>query len=102
MAINANYPIPITVNGFSCRNCTDVSLAQKNIDPSHPADGPFRANADKTQLKSEARTVFDREKIEATIAAARNAVAALQPSPDLSTYGVMAPPETGRLVNLSA
>ncbi len=28
------------VNGYSCRDCTDVSYAKKNIDPAHPKDGP--------------------------------------------------------------
>jgi hypothetical protein len=28
------------VNGYQCRNCTDVSYAKKNIDPAHPKDGP--------------------------------------------------------------
>ena len=40
-----NYPSPVTVNGYSCKNCTDVDNAKRNIDPSHPADGPFGVNA---------------------------------------------------------
>lgn len=40
-----NYPSPVTVNGYSCKNCTDVDYAKKNIDPSHPADGPYGVNA---------------------------------------------------------
>jgi hypothetical protein len=40
-----NYPNPVTVNGYSCKNCTDVDYAKKNIDPVHPADGPFGVNA---------------------------------------------------------
>ncbi|MEY3234008.1 hypothetical protein [Aquidulcibacter sp.] len=28
------------VNGYMCRDCTDVSYAKKNIDPAHPKDGP--------------------------------------------------------------
>jgi hypothetical protein len=39
-----NYPSPVTVNGYSCKNCTDVDYAKKNIDPSHPKDGPFGVN----------------------------------------------------------
>jgi hypothetical protein len=46
MAISADYPTPVTVNGFSCKNCTDVDLAKKHIDPAHPKDGPFGINAD--------------------------------------------------------
>ena len=41
MAINGDYPHPVTVNGFSCRNCTDVDYAKKHIDPAHPKDGPY-------------------------------------------------------------
>lgn len=28
------------VNGYMCRDCTDVANAKKNIDPAHPKDGP--------------------------------------------------------------
>jgi hypothetical protein len=40
-----NYPSPVTVNGYACKNCTDVDYAKKNIDPAHPKDGPFGVNA---------------------------------------------------------
>ncbi|MET3664908.1 hypothetical protein [Caulobacter sp. 1776] len=45
MAINGDYPQPVTVNGFSCKNCTDVDYAKKHIDPAHPKDGPYGVNA---------------------------------------------------------
>jgi hypothetical protein len=34
------------VNGYLCRNCTDVDYAKRNIDPEHPKDGPFGVNKD--------------------------------------------------------
>jgi hypothetical protein len=40
-----NYPNPVLVNGYSCRNCTEVDEAKKHIDPAHPQDGPFGVNA---------------------------------------------------------
>ena len=43
-SISANYPSPVTVNGFSCRNCTDVDYAKRHIDPAHPRAGPFGMN----------------------------------------------------------
>ena len=46
MAISGDYPTPVTVNGFSCKNCTEVDMANKHIDPAHPEDGPFGINAD--------------------------------------------------------
>ena len=37
------------VNGYVCRNCTDVEYAKKGVDPAHPKDGPQGAYAnDKT------------------------------------------------------
>jgi hypothetical protein len=40
-----NYPTPVTVNGFACRNCTDVDYAKKHIDPAHPESGPYGKDA---------------------------------------------------------
>jgi hypothetical protein len=40
-----NYSVPVMVNGFLCKNCTDVDLAKAHIDPQHPSAGPFDANA---------------------------------------------------------
>lgn len=45
MTIGSNYPTPVTVNGFSCKNCTDVGYAKKHIDPAHPKSGPYGINA---------------------------------------------------------
>ncbi len=45
MAIGSDYPQPVTVNGFTCRNCTDVDNAKKHIDPAHPKSGPYDVNA---------------------------------------------------------
>ena len=45
MAVSANYATPVNVNGFSCKNCTDVDYAKKHIDPAHPKDGPYGINA---------------------------------------------------------
>ncbi len=35
----------MTVNGYSCKNCTDVDYAKKHIDPAHPKEGPYGVNA---------------------------------------------------------
>ena len=40
-----NYSMPVMVNGFLCKSCTDVDLAKAHIDPQHPSAGPFGANA---------------------------------------------------------
>lgn len=45
VAISGDYPHPVTVNGFSCKNCTDVDYAKKHIDPAHPKDGPYGLDA---------------------------------------------------------
>ena len=45
MTIGANYPSPVQVNGYLCKNCTDVDLAKKHIDPAHPRSGPYGIDA---------------------------------------------------------
>jgi len=42
---STNYPQPVQVNGFTCRNCTDVDNAKKHIDPAHPKSGPYGIDA---------------------------------------------------------
>jgi len=32
------------VNGYVCKDCTDVLLATKGVDPAHPKDGPNGQN----------------------------------------------------------
>lgn len=45
MAISSDYAQPVLVNGYSCKNCSDVDLAKKHIDPQHPKSGPFDVDA---------------------------------------------------------
>jgi len=45
MAISTDYKTPVYVNGFACKNCTDVDNAKKHIDPEHPKSGPYGINA---------------------------------------------------------
>ena|SRR5438067_6306732 len=45
MVVGANYSTPVTVNGFLCKNCTDVDYAKKHIDPAHPKSGPYGIDA---------------------------------------------------------
>jgi hypothetical protein len=42
---STNYPQAVQVNGFTCRNCTDVDRAKKHIDPAHPKSGPYGIDA---------------------------------------------------------
>jgi hypothetical protein len=41
----SNYSQPVQVNGYTCKNCTDVDYAKKHIDPQHPKSGPYGVNA---------------------------------------------------------
>ncbi|MEO5807493.1 hypothetical protein [Devosia sp.] len=45
MAISGDYPKPVTVNGFQCKNCTEVDMAKRHVDPAHPRSGPYQLNA---------------------------------------------------------
>jgi len=51
---STDYAQPVQVNGFTCKNCTDVDYAKKHIDPAHPKSGPYGVNAasDPTNQKS--------------------------------------------------
>lgn len=102
MSISADYPSPINVNGFSCRNCTDVGYAEKNIDPAHPERGPFDINADKKAAKAE-QQLFDRDRIDAAVAAAREADKRVEARANAQPYGS---PQSatfpGQLINLAA
>ena len=45
------------VNGYPCKNCTDVELAKKGIDPAKPKDGPngvYAADKAKDSAKADA------------------------------------------------
>jgi hypothetical protein len=59
MSVNGDYPQPVMVNGFSCKNCTDVDYAKKHIDPAHPKDGPYGINAKDHEKKPDAATRDD-------------------------------------------
>jgi len=60
MAIGTDYSAPVMVNGFSCKNCTDVDYAKKHIDPAHPRSGPYGIDA-KTDpsIKQDQAVKFD-------------------------------------------
>jgi hypothetical protein len=45
MAVSTDYSTPVIVNGYTCKNCTDVDYAKKHIDPAHPKSGPYGINA---------------------------------------------------------
>ncbi|MBW8882907.1 MAG: hypothetical protein JF615_16225, partial [Asticcacaulis sp.] len=45
MGISGDYPHPVNVNGYSCKNCTDVDYAKKHIDPAHPKSVPYGVTA---------------------------------------------------------
>lgn len=36
-----------TINGFACKDCTDIDYAKKHIDPAHPKNGPYDINKPK-------------------------------------------------------
>lgn len=61
MSISGDYAQPVTVNGFSCKNCTDVDYAKKHIDPAHPKDGPYGVNAKDKLDKHDAADKVDRK-----------------------------------------
>lgn len=55
MAIGTDYPHPIKVNGYQCRNCDEVSDAKRNIDPTQSAF-EVKAAEDRTGVAFDARS----------------------------------------------
>jgi len=53
------------VNGFSCRNCSDVARAKRNIDPADPLGGHFGTKgAAKNDRSASSPNLFDRAAID--------------------------------------
>ena len=59
MSVSTDYSAPVMVNGYACKNCTDVDNAKKHIDPDHPRSGPYGINAkDDPTLQQDASIKF--------------------------------------------
>jgi hypothetical protein len=108
MAISGDYSSPVTVNGFTCRNCSDVDRAKRNIDPANPSAGPFGVNdhgkagksgAVKNHFSAEARQQDAMEALHKARGSAALSGAA-------AAYGVQAAgglaPAAGQLVSVTA
>ncbi|CAN5178398.1 hypothetical protein BH10PSE13_BH10PSE13_15260 [soil metagenome] len=98
MAINGDYASPVTINGYSCRNCTDVARAEKHIDPARPGSGPHGANdpkeAAKDHFSPEARNLDMLEELHRQQARKSSQIA--------SSYGAVQSMQPGQFVNISA
>lgn len=88
MAISTNYSTPVMVNGFSCRNCSEVDRAKKNIDPANPAAGPFGLNAGKSDAAAKTSTVTPVDR--AALEQAHKHAAETRGSPIVHAYGAAA------------
>lgn len=46
------------INGYVCRNCTDVELAKRGVDPAHPKDDPKNPAYDPAKAKADHGPAF--------------------------------------------
>lgn len=94
MAISGNYNSPITVNGYTCRNCSDVEKAKKNIDPADPTGAKARAKeALGIAEPGKPQKPFDPKRAEEAIAAHISALAGGDTTnPPAKTTGATIPP----------
>lgn len=109
MAISGDYSSPVRVNGFACRNCTEVDQAKRNIDPADPAGGPFGINnhgkapaksgAAKNHFSAEAR---QQDVMEALHKARSNPAVSAAAAAYGAGPGFGASSATGQFVTLSA
>jgi len=81
MAISTDYKTPVYVNGFECKNCTDLDNAKKHIDPQHPKSGPYGINAKSDpSVQRQSSVIFGGALSALTGSDARNS-AGMNPSP---------------------
>ena len=51
------------VNGYPCRDCTDIGYAIKHIDPVRPSDGPYGISAPPWSGKTATDTAPDQDSV---------------------------------------
>lgn len=102
MAISTDYSAPVWVNGFACRNCSEVDQAKRNVDPANPSAGPFGINKtgrsagkQPDHFSAEAR---EADKLEALHRAAR----AQTVNPAAAAYAAATLPAPGQFVSIGA
>lgn len=98
MAISSDYSAPVWVNGFACRNCSEVDQARRNIDPANPSAGPFGLNG----ASAGTRNHFAAEARQQDLLEERHrAQMAARASPVAAAYGAgaLATAATGTLVD---
>ncbi|HEX5378667.1 MAG TPA: hypothetical protein VFW47_08830 [Phenylobacterium sp.] len=91
------------INGFPCKNCTDVDYAKKYIDPAHPKDGPFGLNNPEKLAQSQRQQAVT---FGGVLAGLNDAPARPRETPDPRTIAnpvaAANPPGVGALVDLRA
>ncbi len=102
MAISTDYSAPVRVNGFACRNCSEVDQAKRNIDPANPSAGPFGINdsgkAPTKHFSDDAR----QQDLMADLHAEQERVRKAPGQPVAAAYGLSASVSPGNFVNIGA
>jgi hypothetical protein len=101
MAISSDYSAPVRVNGFACRNCTEVDQAKRNIDPANPAAGPFGLSDPKHVTKNRFSAEARQEDLMEELHRAQNKQAGAG-SLAVAAYGSAQGHAPGSFVSLSA
>ncbi len=104
-AIGGDYPSPVMVNGYSCRNCSDVAKAEHGVDPADPQGSRKAAREDREHDRSTPAPHFaaearDRDRLEALHIAQTDRVNATAASAAIAAYG-SPPPAPGDFVRLT-
>lgn len=88
MAIGTDYSTPVMVNGYACKNCTDVENAKKHIDPAHTRSGPYGINAQDDPTVKQTQSV----RFDGALAGLNDVVASIAPD---------APPRAGAQLDIT-
>ncbi|HWA61645.1 MAG TPA: hypothetical protein VG939_09730 [Caulobacteraceae bacterium] len=89
------------VNGYVCRNCSDVELAKRGVDPAKPKDDPRSPAYDPAQAKADHGPAFKLSGALAKAGAVGSASDALPPV-DAAAQTFAAASAPGARLNISA
>ena len=102
MAISADYTTSVLVNGYQCRNCTDVDRAKRNIDPASPSAGPIGLTARSKDQPGGRFAHVSAAGRDPQELARRHAASIALAGPIAAAYGAGAAAAPGEIVRLSA
>lgn len=102
MGISSDYSAPVRVNGFACRNCSEVDQAKRNIDPANPSAGPFGINESPKAARNHFSADAREKDLMAELHDQQQKSRKSGSQPVAAAYGNSSVPAPGNFVNIGA